>query len=68
MEAQGERKMTPSISELHKAMNTREIRQIRIKLREEARNLKKSMAEGLSEEELVEDDDEDDLIDLEDII
>ena len=45
----------PSISDIHKVFNTRELKKIRIQLKEEARNLKKLVSDGLEEEELVED-------------
>lgn len=48
--------MTPSISELHKVLNTRELRRIRVRIKEEAQELKRLVSDGL-EEDLVEDED-----------
>lgn len=57
--------MVPSISDLHKALNTRELRQIRIKIKHEAQELKKLMADELEEDELVDDEDGVDILEEE---
>jgi len=60
--------MNLPITDLHKALNTRELKQIRIKLKEEAKELKRLTADSPNEEELVEDEEEEiNLEDLEDI-